>query len=92
MSSQFALCLRAENALRRCAVAIQAVAPGPLLVAYAICIVCLSLLTMTNPNQLCDVLLFPAFSKKSGGTLFSAFRGALCVVRGSEFLVAILSP
>ena len=33
---QFASCLRAENALRGCVVATQAVAPGPLLVAYAI--------------------------------------------------------
>ena len=37
-------------------------------------------------------LLPPAFSKKSGGTLFSAFRGAYCVVRGSGFLVGTLSP
>ena len=28
-----------------------------------------------------DVLLSPAFSKKSGGTLFLVFRGAWCVVR-----------
>ena len=34
---------------------------------------------------------FP-FSKKNGGTLFSAFRGAWRVVRGSEFLVGTLSP
>ena len=38
------------------------------------------------------VLLSPAFSKKSGGTLFLVFRGAWCVVRGSEFLVGTLSP
>ena len=37
-------------------------------------------------------LLSPAFSKKSGGTLFSAFRSAWCVVRGSGFLVGTLSP
>ena len=44
-------------------------------------------------------LLSPAFSKKSGGTLFLVFRGAWCVargawcvVRGSEFLVGTLSP
>ena len=35
LSGQFSSCLRAENALRRCAVTIQAVAPGHLLVAYA---------------------------------------------------------
>ena len=29
------------------------------------------------------MLLSPAFSKKSGGTLFLVFRGAWCVVRGS---------
>ena len=34
----------------------------------------------------------PAFSKKSRGTLFLAFRGALCMVRGSEFLLGTLSP
>ena len=45
------------------------------------------------------ILLSPAFSKKSGGTLFSAFRGAWsvargawCMVRGSEFLQGTLSP
>ena len=52
------------------------------------------------------ILLSPAFSKKSGGTLFLVFRGAWCVargawcvvrgawcvVRGSEFLVGTLSP
>ena len=38
------------------------------------------------------VLLSPAFSKKSGGTLFSAFRSAWCVVRGSGFIVGTLSP
>ena len=32
------------------------------------------------------LLLSPAFSKKSGGTLFLVFRGAWRVVRGSEFL------
>ena len=51
-------------------------------------------------------LLSPAFSKKSGGTLFLVFSGAWCVargawrvvrgawrvVRGSEFLVGTLSP
>ena len=37
-------------------------------------------------------LFAPAFSKKSGGTLFLVFRGAWCVVRGSEFLVGTLSP
>ena len=44
-------------------------------------------------------LLSPAFSKKSGGTLFLVFRGAWRVVRGawrvvrgSEFLVGTLSP
>ena len=31
--------------------------------------------------------LFPAFSKKSGGTLFSAFRGAWCLARGAWFWV-----
>ena len=50
--------------------------------------------------------LSPAFSKKSGGTLFLVFRGAWRVargawrvargawrvVRGSEFLVGTLSP
>ena len=32
-----------------------------------------------------DILNFlsPAFSKKSGGTLFLVFRGAWCVVRGA---------
>ena len=46
-----------------------------------------------------EILLSPAFSKKSGGTLFSAFRSAWCVVgsawcvvRGSGFLVGTLSP
>ena len=53
-----------------------------------------------------SMLLSPAFSKKSGGTLFLVFRGAWCVVggawrvvrgawrvaRGSEFLVGTLSP
>ena len=39
-----------------------------------------------------DDFLSPAFSKKSGGTLFSAFRSAWCVVRGSGFLVGTLSP
>ena len=39
----------------------------------------------------------PAFSKKSGGTLFFGFpwcvaRGAWGVVCGSEFLVGTLSP
>ena len=40
------------------------------------------------------LLMSPAFSKKSGGTLFLAVRGAWCVVvaRGSEFLVGTLSP
>ena len=45
------------------------------------------------------LLLSPAFSKKSGGTLFLVFRGAWfvargawCVVCGSEFLVGTLSP
>ena len=33
---QYDSCLRAENILRGGAVAIQAIAPGPLLVAYAI--------------------------------------------------------
>ena len=28
-------------------------------------------------------LLSPAFSKKSGGTLFLVFRGAWCVARGA---------
>ena len=39
-------------------------------------------------------LLSPAFSKKSGGTLFLVFRGrgAWRVVRGSQFLVGTLSP
>ena len=39
-------------------------------------------------------LLSPAFSKKSGGTLFLVFSGAWCVARGrgSEFLVGTLSP
>ena len=32
-------------------------------------------------------LLSPAFSKKSGGTLFLVFRGAWCVVRGAWFRV-----
>ena len=41
---------------------------------------------------LIELLLFPAFSKKSGGTLFLVFRGAWRVVRGSEFLVGTLSP
>ena len=36
--------------------------------------------------------LSPAFSKKSGGTLFLAFRGAWRMVRGSECLVGTLSP
>ena len=31
--------------------------------------------------------LSPAFSKKSGGTLFLVFRGAWGVVRGAWFLV-----
>ena len=38
------------------------------------------------------LFLSPAFSKKSGGTLFLVFRGAWRVVRGSEFLVGTLSP
>ena len=38
------------------------------------------------------ILLSPAFSEKSGGTLFSAFRSAWRVVRGSGFLVGTLSP
>ena len=42
-------------------------------------------------STLCG-FLSPAFSKKSGGTLFLAFRGAWRVVRGSEFLVGTLSP
>ena len=29
------------------------------------------------------LFLSPAFSKKSGGTLFLVFRGAWCVVRGA---------
>ena len=29
------------------------------------------------------LLLSPAFSKKSGGTLFLVFRGAWCVARGA---------
>ena len=33
-----------------------------------------------------EFFLFPAFSKKSGGTLFSAFGGAQCVERGSGFV------
>ena len=37
-------------------------------------------------------LLSPAFSKKSGGTLFLAFSRVWCVVCGSEFLVGTLSP
>ena len=37
-------------------------------------------------------LLSPAFSKKSGGTLFSAFSGAWHMVRGSEFLAGTLTP
>ena len=41
---------------------------------------------------LAEFLLSPAFSKKSGGTLFLVFRGAWRVVRGSEFLVGTLSP
>ena len=32
-------------------------------------------------------LLSPAFSKKSGGTLFSVFRGAWCVLRGAWFRI-----
>ena len=58
------------------------------------------------PLMLANFLLSPAFSKKSGGTLFLVFRGAWCmvrgawcmvcgawrVVRGSEFLVGTLSP
>ena len=32
-------------------------------------------------------LLSPAFSKKSGGTLFLVFRGAWCVVRGAWCVV-----
>ena len=36
-------------------------------------------------------LLFPAFSKKSRGTLLSALCGALCVKRGSGFVVGTLS-
>ena len=31
----------------------------------------------------CKYFLSPAFSKKSGGTLFLVFRGAWCVVRGT---------
>ena len=37
-------------------------------------------------------LLSPAFSKKSGGTLFLVFRGVWCVVCGSKFLLGTLSP
>ena len=63
-----------------------------------------SLLLMKSFNKTEAPFLSPAFSKKSGGTLFSAFpwcvvrgawcvvRGAWCVVRGSEFLVGTLSP
>ena len=36
-----------------------------------------------------EFFLFPAFSKKSGGTLFSAFRGARCVERGEWFRICI---
>ena len=50
-------------------------------------------------TKLTTYFLSPAFSKKSGGTLFLVFRGAWCVargawrvVRGSEFLVGTLSP
>ena len=50
-------------------------------------------------QPLARFFLSPAFSKKSGGTLFLVFRGAWCVaggawrvVRGSEFLVGTLSP
>ena len=32
-------------------------------------------------------LLSPAFSKKSGGTLFLVFRGAWCVARGAWCVV-----
>ena len=32
-------------------------------------------------------LLSPAFSKKSGGTLFLVFRGVWCVARGAWFRV-----
>ena len=32
-------------------------------------------------------LFAPAFSKKSGGTLFLVFRGAWCVGRGAWFRV-----
>ena len=32
-------------------------------------------------------VLSPAFSKKSEGTWYLAFRGAWCVMRGSEFVV-----
>ena len=38
-------------------------------------------------------LLSPAFSKKSGGTLFSAFSGAWCVVPNfSRYLVPLTPP
>ena len=70
---------------------------------------------MTYPSHVIDsrkervftyFFLSPAFSKKSGGTLFLVFRGAWCVVRGAwrvvrgawcvvrgaEFLVGTLSP
>ena len=33
------------------------------------------------------LLLSPAFSKKSGGTLFLVFRGAWCVARGAWCMV-----
>ena len=36
--------------------------------------------------------LSPAFSKKSGGTLFSAFRGAWCVVPNFWYLVPLTPP
>ena len=34
-----------------------------------------------------EYLLSPAFSKKSGGTLFLVFRGAWCVARGAWCVV-----
>ena len=52
----------------------------------------MSVSDLNRQSALVISLLSPAFLKKSGGTLFSAFHGAWRVVRGSEFLVGTLSP
>ena len=67
----------------------------------------LNMLSSRNKDFIIIIIIVPRLSKKSGGTLFLAFRGAWRVVsgawrmvrgawrvvmRGAEFLVGILSP